>query len=755
MCGICAFIYRNASGVSECERKVLQDTLSLDRRGPDHHSHQQCSVTDDVNALFYGTLLHFRGCFTPQPLQSSTGNILLWNGEIFGGIEVGEEENDGLKLLELLDKSELDADVLTHISAIEGPWALIYWQRNRRKLWFGRDVFGRRSLLVHVLGDGEGLGLSSVQLKQFESWREIPASGVFCLTMEGATSGSNDILPCGNLVLHPWVHAEALRSSRIISTKESKLFNEVLTFEAFVGLKNVEMKISDFGVQCHLPILNFSLSGNSAEADDVLKEEGDSRHELLRWATAEQLRLAEALRKVLGDAVRVRVKCQSQYCNECMRVRLERTKESSWKNEKRDSGSCALFQVDAGVCTDKRETITGGYSSPPIERAFCSNGVSSNEKSFNVGDDNHETDGDPGDSSVIGRVDNSHRITRNEPSHDRNCRQCGYICQKVPDKVGKCTSVDMAKLCPSVSAADVAGPGSVKCRHAKVAILFSGGVDSLVIAALADKFVASDEPIDLLNVAFEQQSNRAKSSSSGAYDVPDRITGRQGLTELKTVAPNRQWNFVEIDVSIEELQKTRAEHIQDLVYPLNTVLDDSIGCAVWFAARGRGTLDADTTNRIPYISPARVVLVGMGADEQFAGYSRHRIRFKESGWDGLNEEIQMEIRRISSRNLGRDDRVISDHSREARIPFLDEAVVNFTSSLPIYMKVNLSLPRGVGEKFLLRLCALQLGLTKGSLLQKRAIQFGSRIAKAENHRERASDVCVRLQQAATPEQGLI
>lgn len=305
---------------------------------------------------------------------------------------------------------------------------------------------------------------------------------------EGALSGSNIILPCGNLVLHPWVNAEALRSSRIISTKKSNLFNEVLTFEAFVGLKNVEMKISEFGIQCHLPILNFSLSGISAVADDVLKEEGDSRHELLRWATAEQLRLAEALKKILGDAVRVRVKCQSQFCNECMRVCLERTKESSWKNEKPDSESHASFQVGTDVYTDKHEIITGGYSKPPIERTFCCNGVGFSEKIANIGDDNHETDGGPGDSSGIGRFDNSHRITRNEPSRDRNCRQCGYNCPKVPDEVGKYTSVDVANLCPSVFAADVAGMGSVKCRHAKVAILFSGGVDSLVIAALADKY---------------------------------------------------------------------------------------------------------------------------------------------------------------------------------------------------------------------------------------------------------------------------
>jgi asparagine synthetase B (glutamine-hydrolysing) len=76
------------------------------------------------------------------------------------------------------------------------------------------------------------------------------------------------------------------------------------------------------------------------------------------------------------------------------------------------------------------------------------------------------------------------------------------------------------------------------CKHCKTAVLFSGGLDSTVLAALCHKAVPVDEPIDLYNVAFVK-------SRGEVISAPDRVTGLQGFLELSAAFPEREWNFVQ------------------------------------------------------------------------------------------------------------------------------------------------------------------------------------------------------------------
>ncbi|KAL7643459.1 UNVERIFIED_CONTAM: hypothetical protein RMT77_005441 [Armadillidium vulgare] len=287
------------------------------------------------------------------------------------------------------------------------------------------------------------------------------------------------------------------------------------------------------------------------------------------------------------------------------------------------------------------------------------------------------------------------------------------------------------------------------CRHSKYAVLFSGGLDSALIALYVNKCLPENESIDLLNVSFENQRHRVSNSKKRSQNVevitdfnsPDRLSGLACLKELEKINCKRKWNFVEIDISCEELKAERSNIISHLIAPHSSVLDDSIGCALYFCGRGIGRL----RNSL-YTSPARVVFSGLGADEQLAGYSRHRAKFNEFGWEGLLKEINLEVTRIHQRNCGRDDRVLSHHGRTTRFPYLDEGVVTCLNSFPIWKKANLYLPRGIGEKILLRTIAAKESLFTASKLPKRAIQFGSRIAKLENSKEKGNDLCERIQE---------
>jgi len=292
-------------------------------------------------------------------------------------------------------------------------------------------------------------------------------------------------------------------------------------------------------------------------------------------------------------------------------------------------------------------------------------------------------------------------------------------------------------------------PGSPPVTPAPIVILFSGGVDSTLIAALAHQCLPPHVPIDLSNVCFDGGRS------------PDRLAARSALAELAAYAPGRAWRLVEVDRTLADVDAHK-DHILNLLHPAGTVMDLNIGAALWLAVGASGTLrlpppqtqlgeagaaapqqpaaNQRLTDGQPYTSAARVVMLGHGADEQCAGYGRHRTRFVGGGWRGLSGELRVDVRRLWVRNLGRDDRLVSDWGREARHPFLAEPLMRaLLGGVALREVADLRNAPGVGDKHVLRAALAQLGLPEAAARVKRAIQFGSRIGKASNVREFGSN----------------
>ena len=611
MCGILVLLL---TPLSRLAHSALPHDLverlywSIQRRGPDGAGEKKREFEGEEYYLrFLATLLHMRGSVPiPQPMHDRDGNLLLFNGEIFSGYKIGETENDSLVLFSVLASCRETGHLLRNIAAIRGPWALVFWRETDRELWFGRDVFGRRSLLIaRNTSFGVPLVISSTGYQTVGlEFIELPAVGLFCLKL--GTEGSPPHLRC-----YPWIGPDGASIANQEGTLEA-----ISKIEKHICLK-IEIICSSAFLSMIVP-LNRSLSGPSHSVETVPSSHSATESPVLvDTGSSKTVQLLE----VLQEAVRVRV------CN---------------------------------------------------------------------------------------------RPWVNKPTHQIP------VSTQIPleDPPGATATPELVKSKPFLQGT------------AQVGVLFSGGLDSAVLAALADRTLPIGEEIDLINVSFVNPTDVDSASSSLSHD---RLNGLACLAQLN---PSRKWNFVEIDTSLEELSQVREDSTLQLIYPLTTVMDDSIGTPVWLAARGLGKLrQQKVAASIPYQSNARILLVGMGADEQLGGYARHRRLFEQGGWGRLFDEIELDLRRISYRNLGRDDRCICDHGKEARFPFLDEEVVNFLQKLSLDEKMDLSLPRGIGDKKLLREVARILGLELSSVLPKKAIQFGTNFVKITggSHKFHASE----------------
>ncbi|WP_258083961.1 asparagine synthase (glutamine-hydrolyzing) [Thermococcus thermotolerans] len=219
---------------------------------------------------------------------------------------------------------------------------------------------------------------------------------------------------------------------------------------------------------------------------------------------------------------------------------------------------------------------------------------------------------------------------------------------------------------------------AVRVRTGKrTGILFSGGLDSSLIALLASHH--SDVIL----------------YTSGAEGSPDLEWARKA-SELLGL-PLKEYVF---DIADVRDAVPRVIFAIEEPNPMNL----AIGVPLYFSTR------------LASKDGCRLLLSGQGADELFGGYAKYLKN------PALMEKDLLEL---GEKNLARDDKIAMLNSVEGRVPFLDLAVVSVALGTPVGLKI-----RDGTRKAILRKMAIELGLPKEiAEREKKAAQYGSHSQK--------------------------
>lgn len=222
----------------------------------------------------------------------------------------------------------------------------------------------------------------------------------------------------------------------------------------------------------------------------------------------------------------------------------------------------------------------------------------------------------------------------------------------------------------------------------EVALLFSGGVDSTLIALILKKLGIKTT---LYSVGVET-SQDLKYAKKIAHDIDIPLT----------------------------IQIINQEIIEKSFYPtVNTIEDTNL------MKIGVG-MTIKLTSHLAHMDNHKVILSGQGADELFAGYNRYKKKY--TNHDLLNEELTHDLNNIYDVNLERDDKATMSNSVELRVPFLDKDVIDVASHMPIDYLLD-SCDDKI-RKHILRDVAYELGLFKEAAYRpKKAAQYGTGIDK--------------------------
>lgn len=164
MCGIALIVTQKEDDTAAVESLLQETERSLSRRGPDSYRVHTVQAAEHTLHLA-GAVLHIQGeSILTQPHMDEAGNILLWNGEVWGSTDgtlslAGRAAagyagtSDTVLVASMLAAAADGGDdnvVAAVLANIYGPFAFVFLHAASQRLFYGRDPFGRRCVEHNV-----------------------------------------------------------------------------------------------------------------------------------------------------------------------------------------------------------------------------------------------------------------------------------------------------------------------------------------------------------------------------------------------------------------------------------------------------------------------------------------------------------------------------------------------------------------------------------------------------------------------------
>ncbi|MEM2465706.1 MAG: asparagine synthetase B [Candidatus Bathyarchaeia archaeon] len=225
----------------------------------------------------------------------------------------------------------------------------------------------------------------------------------------------------------------------------------------------------------------------------------------------------------------------------------------------------------------------------------------------------------------------------------------------------------------------------------EVAVAFSGGLDSSLVAWLAKKVGVK---VHLIHVSLKSQLETEQAEKAASMlDMPF-------YTFL--------YNEEDVEHALSNVFLAMEDH---------SPLMASIGIPIFWVVEKAAELGF------------KVLFTGQGADEYFGGYRRYVDIYRRFGEEAVEKAMVQDILAMHENNFERDSKICAFNNVELRLPFATHSIAEFALSLPLKMRIES--PSDPFRKVVLRRTAEKFGLPPQIVNRpKKAIQYTTGVAKA-------------------------